>query len=169
MSKNDFILIQPINVDVNEDTFNYGLLYGIYYPYLVAKKVGKDTCKDVLFGVKYQLVESKETKFDDVKQIEEIAFLPAKKVLDIDKNVDNMRLVNLYLQYRGAIPQEELEGINSKLREYFNRVDYAYSDKEVLPPAIFKTVLEFAVGDIYNANVAASFVCEAKLDKENHK
>lgn len=169
MLKGEFLLIQPINIIVGEETFNYGLLDGIYYPYMVARKTSEHTCKDILFGGEYILTDCEEKKFADIKQIKEIAFPPARKVMEIDETSDNMRLVELYVLNQGPIPKEKLEESTSALRDYFNRVDYASGEQERLPIEIFKTVFKFSIDDIYNANVCASNECEHKLEEIKHK
>jgi len=169
MPKGELLLIQPINIIVEDETFNYGLLEGIYYPYMVARKTGEHTCKDILFGGEYILTDCEEKKFADIKQIKEIAFSPARKVMKIDEIPDNMSLVQLYMLNRGPVPNEKLQESSSVLRDYFNRVDYASGKEERLPMNIFEKVFKFSISDIYNANTCASNECEYKLEEIKHK
>ena len=39
MSKDEFVLVQPVNIIVDGYTLDYGLVDGIYYPYMIMKKL----------------------------------------------------------------------------------------------------------------------------------
>ena len=54
MSKDEFVLVQPVNIIVDDYTLDYGLVDGIYYPYMIMKKLNDGTFKDIVYGGEYK-------------------------------------------------------------------------------------------------------------------
>lgn len=169
MSKGEFILAQPVNIIVDGYTLDYGLVEGIYYPYMIMKKLEDGTLKDIVYGGEYKETVSGLKRIREMKSVEEIAFPPVKKVMDIEDTEANRNLIALYIRNKGAIPEDKLDSSTSPLKQYMNRVDFASGETEQMDSEMFKTVFAFTLGDIYNANMNACFECECSIERRRNR
>lgn len=169
MSKGEFILAKPINIIVDGYTLDYGMVEGIYYPYMIMKKLEDGSVKDVVYGGEYKETVSGLKRIREMKSVEEIAFPPVKKVMDIEDTEANRELIALYIRNKGAIPKDKLDSSTSPLKQYMNRVDFASGETEQMNSNAFRNVLAYTLGDIYNANLNACFECECSIERRRHK
>ena len=169
MSKCEFVLAQPINIIADVYTVDYGLIEGIYYPYMIMKKLEDGTLKDIVYGGEYKEAVPGMKRIREMKSIEEVVFPPVRKVMDIENTEANMALIASYIKNKGVIPDVELRIATSDLKEYMNRVDFASGETEKLDSFKFKKILAFTLGDIYNANMNACFDCECRIERRRHK
>lgn len=169
MSKNEYVLVQPVNIIVDDNTFDYGLVDGIYYPYMIMKKLEDGSVKDVVYGGDYKVALSGSKRIRELKSVEEVAFPPVKKIMDIEDTEVNRDFIALYIKNKGAIPEDELESSSSTLKQYMNRVDLASGKTEQMNSDMFKNIFAFTLGDIYNANMNACFELECSIERRGCK
>lgn len=169
MSKDEFVLVQPVNIIVDGYTLDYGLVDGIYYPYMIMKKLNDGTFKDIVYGGEYKPATSGTRRIRELNGTEEVVFPPVRKVMDIEKTDANMELVYSYARNKGAVSETVLEESSSVLKPYLNRIDYASGKSEIMNSEMFKTVFAFSVNDIYKANLNACFECECSIERRRNK
>ena len=169
MSKGEFVLAQPVNIIVDGYTLDYGMVEGIYYPYMIMKKLEDVTLKDIVYGGEYKEAVSGIKRIREMKSVEEVVFPPARKVMDIENTEANMKLIYSYFRNKGAVSRDELDSSTSDLKQYMNRVDFASGETEQMNSNAFRNVLAYTLGDIYNANLNACFECECSIERRRHK
>ena len=109
MSKGEFIIAQPINIIVDGYTIDYGMVEGIYYPYMIMKKLEDGTLKDIVYGGEYKEAVSGIKRIREMKSVEEVVFPPARKVMDIENTEVNMKLIYSYFRNKGDVSRYELD------------------------------------------------------------
>ena len=169
MSKCEFVLALPINIIADVYTVDYGLIEGIYYPYMIMKKLEDGTLKDIVYGGEYKEAVSGIKRIREMKSVEEVVFPPARKVMDIENTEANMKIIYSYFRNKGAVSRDELDSSTSDLKQYMNRVDFASGETEQMNSNAFRNVLAYTLGDIYNANLNACFECECSIERRRHK